>query len=306
MNPDRKLSDAIKEHFARKSLAQLEEIVRDTPQGHWSPEAITAAGEVLQDRLAGRADEPLVGEEEPPLPPLRSESYSLSYLALGILGGLTGAMIIPIPGRIDYTSAPPDPPIPFGPNKAWLAIDSIDTDEVASALELREARPATWAQGLPAANQSSIFVTPPLGDWTLATGLALFPTDRVEAFVKPLLERLSRQFGEAQYFGTHRAGELHIWARARRGRLVRGYGWLGDKGLTLWNEGAPTKEEQSLGLVFLDGLSRDGARPDENTVMQIADLWSIDPTSLNDEYEELKTGLMGSVAPTTNPAETSS
>ena len=64
---------------------------------------------------------------------------------------------------------------------------------------------------------ASVFVTPPLADWTLAVSTALFPPSRAETFVKPLLERLSRQFVHAQYFCTHGEVELHIWARAGRG-----------------------------------------------------------------------------------------
>ena len=183
--------------------------------------------------------------------------------------------------------------MPFGSKVAWLALDTRDTQAVAAALDLREARTATWEEGIKAAYQSSIYVTPPLADWTLVAGTALFPPDRVETFIKPLLERLSRQFGYAQYFCSHREFELHVWARARQGRLVRGYGWLGAKGLTLWNEGAPTREERDLGLSFFDGPSPTGARPDEDSVMQLANLWSIDPTSLNEDFKEPLMGLLG-------------
>ena len=86
---------------------------------------------------------------------------------------------------------------------------------------------------------------------------ALVPQDRVAVFIKPLLERLSEEFGEAQYFCTHRDAKLHCWARARQGRLIRGYGWLGQKGLTLWDEGEPTKAESPLacGLRIVDPRS---------------------------------------------------
>src|SRR5437016_1404287 len=113
----------------------------------------------------------------------------------------------------------------------------------------------------------------------------------VHAFVKPLLERLSRQFGDAQYFCTHRDVDLHVWARARKGELVRGYGWLGQPGLPLWDESGPTKEERALGFRFADGRSpaaeqapnSNGGVPDEESVMQLACLWSIDPTTLGEQ-----------------------
>jgi hypothetical protein len=198
----------------------------------------------------------------------------------------------------------PDLPVPFGPKMAWLALDTTDTEAVAAALGLRGGRAVNWVEGIEAAYQASVFVTPPLADWTLAVGSTLFPPDRAEVFVKPLLERLSRQFGEAQYFCTHQDIELHLWARARQGRLVRGYGWLGEQSLTLWNEGRPTQEERDLGFRFVDGRSpaveqaqqQNVTLPDEGGVMLLASLWSIDPTTLNEQFKEPLTGLLGQVA----------
>jgi hypothetical protein len=304
MSHDRDLVDTIKTHFARKSSAQLQEIVQAHDQERWSPEAMTAAAEVLQDRVAGRAEEPQEPEEDPPPPPAPPDPYSLAFLALGLLGGLGGFLFYQV-HRVDYTGGDdPDLPLPFGPKTAWLALDTRDTDAVAAALDLRRSRAATWAEGIEAAHQSSVFVTPPVADWTLAMGAALFPPDRAEDFVKPLLERLSRPFGDAHYFCTHRDIGLHIWARARQGRLVRGYGWLGEKSLTLWDEGAPTREERGLGFGCRDGLypaagqgQHEEARcPDEAGLMQLACLWSIDPTSLNVQVKEPTMGILGELA----------
>jgi hypothetical protein len=303
MSHDRHLVDTIKTHFARKSSAHLQGIVQAKNQDRWSSEAIAAAGEVLQDRMAGRAQEPEVPEEEPS--PLRSPPlpYSLG-LIFGFLPvfALNGFRFGSEFAACDKDNS--DLPVPFGPKMAWLALDTTDTEAVAAALGLRGARAATWAEGIDAAYQTSVFVTPPLADWTLAVGTALFPPDRAEAFVKPLLERLSRQFGDAQYFCTHRDVELHLWARGRQGQLVRGYGWLGEKGLTLWDEGGPTKEERDLGFRFFDGRSpafvqaqdQNVTLPNEAGVMQLASLWSIDPTTLDEQFKEPVMGLLGSVA----------
>jgi hypothetical protein len=328
MRPDPDLVDTIKAHFARKSAAQLQEIVQSGDQGRWSPEAIAAAGEVLQDRLAGRALEPLEAEEEPPPPPHYDPDHFALAVALGGLGALvTGYLVIPY-FRLQDAGEAPDLPVPFGPKAAWLALDTTAAEAVAAALGLREARAMRWAEGIAAAYQASVFVTPPLGDWTLAVSTALFPPDRADAFVTPLLERLSRQFGDAQYFCTHQDVGLHVWARARQGRLVRGYGWLGQRGVTLWDEGAQTREERDLGFRFLNPSSicelpkealkeqrgrglditrrpppggkqgeeeapKDLLVPDEDCVMQLASLWSIDPTSLSADYQEPATGLLG-------------
>jgi hypothetical protein len=294
--------------------------VRSDDPERWSPEAVAAAGEVLQDRAAGRAQEPEVPEEESP-PPLH---YDPDLLALGLLGGLiTGHLIIPYERNVGAPELPeplglaplraaffgadiatdPDLPVPFGPNLAWLALDTTDTAIVGAALGLRETREATWAKGIDAAGQSSVFITPPLADWTLVVGTVLFPPDCAEAFVKPLLEQLSRQFGDAQYFCTRRDVELRVWARARQGRLVRGYGWLGEKGLTLWDEGRPTKEERDLGFgnvaarstAIRQAPNTDVTLPDEEGVMRLASFWSIDPTSLDEQFKEPVMGLLGEV-----------
>jgi hypothetical protein len=309
MSLDRQLIDTIKMHFDRKSSAQLQEIVEATNQDRWSAEAIAAADEVLLDRMAGLTEEPEVAEEEQPPPPAHPDAFSLAFMVglASLSGGMNAAVrAFAHPDSYIRGQQPSnvDQPVPFGPNMAWLALETSDTEAVAAALGLREPRTATWAEGIDAAYQSSVFVTPPLADWSLAVGAALFPPDRADTFVKPLLERLSRQFGDAQYFCTHRDVELNLWARARQGRLIRGYGWLGEKGLILWDEGAPTKEERDLGFQFLDGRSASVEQapnnnvtlPDESGVMQLADLWSIDPTTLDGQFKEPLMGLLGNVA----------
>jgi hypothetical protein len=165
MSFDRQQIDTIKLHFAGKSSDQLQEIVEDPDEELWSPEAITAAAEVLEERRRGRAQEPLLPVEDPPPPRLSADPYSLAFLAVGLLGGLGGPLHFHVHG-FHYLEMPePDLPIAFGPRLAWLAIDSRDTDAVANALGLVCLRPATWAEGIAAARQSaSIFVTPPLAD----------------------------------------------------------------------------------------------------------------------------------------------
>ncbi len=296
MSDDRDLIDTIKWHFARKSSAQLREILESTDRERWSAEAREAACEVLQERSAGLSQEPEAPEEERPPPPYH---YEPADIPLGVLSALVlGHGWIRYYKRVDQ---PPDVPLPFGPKIAWLALDSTDTGAVAAALGLRETRAATWAEGIEAAYGSAVYVTPPLADWTLAASTSLFPPDRADAF-KPLLRGLSRRFGEAQYFCSHRDVGLQIWARARRGQLLRGYGWLGKESLVLWDEGKRTREERDLGFRFPDGsweAIQQGQKlkvtgPDEQALMQLASYWSIDPTGLNRDFKEPSTGLLGS------------
>jgi hypothetical protein len=208
---------------------------------------------------------------------------------------------VPLIGRRGFAvDSTPDMPVPFGPKMAWIAVDTTDSHALAGALDLRDCVEASWAAGIASAQQGAVFVTPPLADWTLAAGTILFPPDRTDAFVKPLLERLSQQFGEAQYFATQGDFRLCIWARGRRGRLVRGYGWLGQRALALWDQGALTAQERKLGFHFSTGLGdptgiTDGPlrTPDESCVMQLASLWSIDPSTLNADYKEPVPGMLG-------------
>jgi hypothetical protein len=305
MSRDGDLIDTIKANFARKSSAQLQEIVTTTDRERWSQEAIEAAKEVLDERRVGRAEEPETAtEKEEPPQAVSYESYGLAMGGLAAFGLLTGFFIFPLPRRNYAVGPDPDMPVPFGSNMAWLALETADTDAVATALGLRETRTATWAEGIGAAHQNSLFVTPPLADWTLVVGTPLLPPECLVEFVKPLLQRLSDQFGDAQYFCTNQALELHIWARARKGRFVRGYGWFGQKSLTLWDEGARTKEERDLGFEFAhphgvtDGQpgNPNGSDPDEGWVMQLAYLWSIDPTTLDGHFKEPVMGLLGGIA----------
>src|SRR6185295_5071024 len=170
---------------------------------------------VLVDRGAGRAAEPAAPESEVP-PPASPNPYFLA-ITRGLFGfGLMGAFISKT--IVDYYENPDtDQPQSFGSKIAWLALNTTDTSSVATALHLAEIRDATWADGIAAAYRASIFVTPPVAEWTLVAGVSLFPAEPIEALIKPMLERLSEQFGEAQYCCTHRDAGLHVWARAHGG-----------------------------------------------------------------------------------------
>ena len=92
--------------------------------------------------------------------------------------------------------------------------------------------------------------------------------------------------------------------RARKGRLIRGYGWLGARGVTLWDEGAPTKEERDLGFHCVTGQPPTVEQGDtnelapftEDCVLQLANLWSVDPMTLDSGFKEPVLGLLGSIA----------
>ena len=296
MSHERDLVETIKRNFARRSTTQLQEIAGENDRERWSAEATVAAGEVLRDRRAGIAEEPQSPEiDEPP-------EYSCvpEHIALGVLFGLfSGLVVIPYTRR---ETDPPDFPMPFGRNMAWLAMETTDTGAVASALGLTGAKLSEWGEGIEAAHSGSVFVTPPLGEWTLAVGTPLFHgVEVMDAVVRPLLERLSRQFGDVQYFCNHAELGLLVWARAVRGRLVRGYGWLGTQSRTIWEAGSPTPEESDLGFrrgagqpPMIDPGDRTGPVPfTDESLFQLACRWSIDPTTLDESFLEPVSGLLG-------------
>src|SRR5687768_11853006 len=103
MSHDRNLVDSIKRNFARKSSAQLREIVLVNNLERWSPEAVAAAAEVLQERVTGIAQEPEKDEGEDSPGPLPLDPYNLALpaldklavLVLGAIGSASGLTFLP-------------------------------------------------------------------------------------------------------------------------------------------------------------------------------------------------------------------
>lgn len=204
---------------------------------------------------------------------------------------------------------PPDLPQPFGCKTVWWVVPATDTQVVAGAFGLKHEQDANWITGIKYAYQDCVFVTPPIDGWTFVTGFQLPPhgTDARDKVREPLL-RLSKQFGTAFVFATHRVVEYHVWAMAARGEFVRGFGYLGESGATFWNEGSQTPEEEELGFAFFDERSPevkdegywdrdDLTYPDEEKVMGIARAWCLSPEDL-EEYQHVAPtlGLLGTHA----------
>ena len=87
---------------------------------------------------------------------------------------------------------------------------------------------------------------------------------------------------------------------------MRLYGYLGERGETLFDIGGQTDAEASLGFRFFDERSPEASDPkvdywaredltfpNEDHVMQLAGKWSIDPTTL--EEREVGDGWLGEV-----------
>lgn len=145
-----------------------------------------------------------------------------------------------------------------------------------------------------------------------------------------LFARLMKRFDDVQFFGSHRMVDFVAWARALNGKPVRSFAYAGGAGGVLANFGEQTPEEAKLGLANLTGLSpseaedelsriaeeqhaeqdalvtgglsrREAIRrvrqsrgksfPNETDVVELAELWSVDPTSPPEQDHPLSLGL---------------
>lgn len=152
-----------------------------------------------------------------------------------------------------------------------------------------------------------------------------------------LFARLMLRFDDVQFFGSHRVCGFAAWARAIKGKAIRIFSHADVNGEVWANFGAQTPEEASLGLADLTGLSpieaterlneiaedehagldkliasglsrheayakiRQSAReptPDESDVVDLAALWSLDPTRLSDQDYHLGLGLVAQLPKT--------
>jgi hypothetical protein len=182
-------------------------------------------------------------------------------------------------------------PVNFGYKLAWVAVRSQHAEKVIQALQLQQVQTCSWQQGVDSAYAQQVFVTPPIGEWTLVAGRSLPLVDNPTTLraAETLLVRLSREFGEAQYFYSNRLVETHGWLQAQQGQLVRAYVYSGEQGETLVSTGKRSTAEPAT-LVNTRSIAalRDPnyleqpqlTTPSEELVMQIAAHWSVDPTAL--------------------------
>lgn len=199
----------------------------------------------------------------------------------------------------------PDSAVGFGYKCVWFAVKTDNKHKLGEILKLKNISDCNWQVGIDKAYNGSVFITPTIDGWTLACGWGLPHGDSKEGIdeVKNMLQTLSKAFGEAQFFCTHRVTEYHCWIKATNGKVERVYSFLGESGENIAVEGQPTAFEQTLNLAntFSDEakdekyFERDDlVWADEELLMQVAEHWSIDPTKL-EEREDIppSLGLLG-------------
>ena len=194
----------------------------------------------------------------------------------------------------------PDKPIGFGYKNKWIAVKSTSKEEVAKFLNLRNVKESNWENGIKYGYEKGIFITPEINGWILVLGIDISDLEIEET--KDFLKRTSKEFGECQIFLTHRVVEYHFWGLARNGKIERLYSYIGESGENMIINGEPTEIERNFNLVdsFSDESKEDEywerediEIPDEGTVMNIAENWSVNPTKIG-EYQNIGgVGLIG-------------
>jgi hypothetical protein len=187
---------------------------------------------------------------------------------------------------------PETPPRPA----CWLAVRSVSTEAVKTALGVDRATPCSWLEGL--AGSHEFFISPRMhGGWVIVTGLGLpSPSDDVDATFL-FLTGLSRKLGHVQFFYAEKFSRHHGWARLDDGCVTRAYAWTGE---TVWDQGALTRPELEVKLktfpygdqtaTFLD------AETNFERVPLLAARWSLDPAEVKLDSPRQSIGLAGESA----------
>lgn len=180
----------------------------------------------------------------------------------------------------------PDSIQAFGYKCAWIAIRTDDLQAVISALELKECRVSSWAEGIESAYarpEAQVFVTPPVNGYILCASRSLpeFPTSDLPDEITPILKRLATRFPDVQYFFTYRVSDGHAWARFTNGTCTRAFAIF--QGDLSWNIGELTPVEKGLDLEFAS----------EKDVMKVAGDWSVNPSEFEEKPVKVTQGIVG-------------
>lgn len=189
-----------------------------------------------------------------------------------------------------------------GAPSRWLAIRTTNIQWVQMALRLDNPLSCSWEEGICAAHDQKLFISPAIGGWTLVLGSSLpDPSDNPDQ-VFQFVTQLSRKLGEVQFFSFNRAVSHHAWVHADQGCVQRGYAWAGH---TVWNQGKISRAEVDLRIKCFDyGVPDQEVNPNEracastNTdrVPLLASRWSIDPAAINARMLREANGITGGLS----------
>lgn len=174
----------------------------------------------------------------------------IAFIALSIWYAKRNGVTATYNSKEIEVSKNPDEPIDFGYKMVWIAIKINNKERVAAILELKNIQNSNWKSGIETAYNDGIFITPSIGDWTLAVGIKLANGELEDINkLEKILNKLSSKFGEAQSFGTHRVVEYHHWMKSVNGQITRTYAYLGESGENIKVFGELTTPELGLNLI---------------------------------------------------------
>ncbi|MEQ1700574.1 MAG: hypothetical protein ABMA25_10705 [Ilumatobacteraceae bacterium] len=174
--------------------------------------------------------------------------------------------------------------IRFGYKTGWLAVRADSPGRVVATLGLQRAEDVDWAEGVSRAYDEGVLVMPPVNGWVLVMGVDILVRPPDVAALSRLLDT------EVHSFASHRVSDAYEWARAVNGTIERQF--LTPEQGTWRAEGEPTDVERRLGLDVAE-TSDDGPWPDEETVLEVAGAWSIDPQLLDESMVDGRSAIWG-------------
>ncbi|BBI30722.1 hypothetical protein [Cohnella abietis] len=212
----------------------------------------------------------------------------------------TGSSIDSIDSSLEpiQINSVPDLPAAFGYKNQWIAIKTADTKAIVDELNLKNVQISNWNSGLEGANMGYYFISPPINGWTFVVNSRMPDISSENSSMSPItiITHLSERFNEAYYFGTHRVVEYHAWAKAINGRCIRSFGFLGETGEVLIDNGDLTQEEIDNNLIFSNQSEDELNSPNEEDVLLLAKLWSQDTQLEEGQSRYIKgTGFVGTI-----------
>ena len=189
-----------------------------------------------------------------------------------------------IPKRYNYLKAySPNKPINFGGKTTWCAVKCDDSESVAQAIFNGQYKSCDWIEGtIRAYDIQGTFVLPVINGWVLIHGMEIPQPNNSDLFklTEDFINKLSAQFGEVQYFGSHRVVDFYCWAKSQNGQLIRLY-LVGDAEEQAV-KGKPTSIEKNLEF-------------GEEEVLLVAENWSVNPSTIESLKDIATSGFYGSL-----------
>jgi|tagenome__1003787_1003787.scaffolds.fasta_scaffold20618983_2 hypothetical protein len=184
----------------------------------------------------------------------------------------------------------------------WLAVRCGNPLVVQAALGLNRPIPCSWEEGLTAAHEQKLFISPPISGWVLVMGSVLpEPAEDVDKCFR-FISALSRKLGHVQFFSVNRVVHHHTWVQAEHGQIQRAYSWAGK---TLWDQGQATLAEVQLGMKcygYTETMDRnafmqqDPAAMNAEKVSLLAARWSVDPNAIDGRRLKASQGIAGEIS----------